>query len=176
MESLRRKSDVVVNVALTIAACLLSAVLIKMLFVGNTPGQRIPAEAPGIKGRHLSIPDLDWSTSKQTLVLVLQTRCHFCNESAPFYQRIARGRVSAKELRLLAVLPESPPEAQRFLGTIGIQVDEVRQSPPAALGVTGTPTMMLVDNSGVVTEAWVGKLSSDKESEIITKLKPSCCE
>ena len=53
---------------------------------------------------------------------------------------------------------------------LGVSVDEVRQLPLDKIGAHGTPTLLLVANTGVVKEAWIGKLSSDKEAEVLSKL------
>lgn len=52
-----------------------------------------PSRAPHsvAAGDHLAnIPSLDWSQHRRTLVLVLNTGCHYCQESVPFYQRLAQ--------------------------------------------------------------------------------------
>ena len=43
-------------------------------------------------------------------------------------------------------------------------ISEVSATTPGALGVKGTPTLLLVNNTGVVTDAWLGKLSAEMES------------
>jgi len=35
----------------------------------------------------------------------------------------------------------------------------------------GTPTILLVDWSGVVTEEWLGKLASEKQDEVLSRLQ-----
>jgi thioredoxin-related protein len=102
------------------------------------------------------------------LILALSTTCHFCTESGPFYQRIAEERAGA---RLIALLPQSIEESRQYLNKLGIEVSEVRQSPTGALGVTGTPTLILVNNEGAVVNFWVGRLPAEKEAEVLSNLK-----
>jgi hypothetical protein len=42
---------------------------------------------------------------------------------------------------------------------------------PASLGVRGTPTLLLVNNTGKIADFWVGKLSPDKEAEGLRRLR-----
>ena len=73
-------------------------------------------------------------------------------------------------LRLVAILPQEVSEGQKYLSEHGVLVDEVKQSPLNAVGVGGTPTLILTNNEGVVTDAWLGKLSTNKEAEVLGKL------
>lgn len=47
-------------------------------------------------------------------------------------------------------------------------IPEVRQAGLDALGVRGTPTLLLINDKGVVIKSWVGRLPIDKEGEVIT--------
>ena len=49
----------------------------------------------------------------------------------------------------------------------GLQCDDVRQAPIGKTWAAGTPTLLLVDQDGVVKRTWVGKLTSDKEREAL---------
>jgi len=114
---------------------------------------------------------VDWSKNSQTLLLALSQNCHFCSESAPFYQRLAEERAQRGNTRLIAVLPQTVGEAQKYLSDLGISVDEVRQAPLSSLGVVGTPTLVLVNRDGIATNVWRGKLPSDIESQVLAKLR-----
>ena len=35
---------------------------------------------------------LDWSQHRRTLLLVLNTGCHFCQDGVPFYQKLIQAR------------------------------------------------------------------------------------
>jgi hypothetical protein len=37
----------------------------------------------------------------------------------------------------------------------------------ASLGTSGTPTLFLLDAHGIVKKVWVGKLSPDREAEVL---------
>jgi hypothetical protein len=73
----------------------------------------------------------------------------------------------------VAVLPQDVSEGRKYLNELGVPINEVRQSTLESLGVGGTPTLILVDNKGAVTDSWVGKLPPDKESEVLGHLQGS---
>jgi hypothetical protein len=122
-------------------------------------------------GHKLSIPGVDWIRNQRTLVLALQTTCHFCSESGPFYQELVRERGKFGNTRILAVLPQTVGESSAYLRTLGVAVDDVKQYTLSEIGVKGTPTLLLVDSEGVVTEAWTGRLQSLAEREVFGRLQ-----
>lgn len=123
------------------------------------------------EGTQISLPGIDWSGSNQTILLALSNKCHFCTESAPFYQRLSSELAQRSDVKLLAVFPQDSNEAKQYLSGLGIQIANVQQATLDSIGVRGTPTLMIVDASGKVKQAWVGKLSPAKESEVLTRLK-----
>jgi thioredoxin-related protein len=167
--SLSRRLEVAANVAIIVVAVLVCFVVVKTYLLGGSARPQ-QSQAPAI-GSKVSVPDVDWGKNGRTLVLVLQKGCHFCAESAPFYQRLVHDTAGREGLRLVAVLPQQVEEGKQYLNGLGVPIDEVRQASPNDLGVQGTPTLLLVDNSGAVTESWVGKVPPDKEAEVLNRLK-----
>lgn len=113
---------------------------------------------------------VDWAANKRTLVLGLQTGCHFCTESAPFFQKLAAA--AAGGTKIVAVLPQSLGDSKQYLAKLSVHVDEIRSAPLADITVIGTPTMLLVDGKGIVRNVWVGKLSEDRQSEVLSAIEP----
>lgn len=165
-----KKLELLVNVAIIIVAMLLGAVLARPLYLLPIPNQPGGVQSTLIKpGTKLSMSGLDWNEGDQTLLMVLSTNCHFCTESSPFYQRLVQQKGGRGDVRLVAVLPQSIIEAQKYLSAHGISVDEVRQSVPGALYANATPTLILVDRTGSVVESWAGKLPPQKELEVLDR-------
>jgi hypothetical protein len=69
-------------------------------------------------------------------------------------------------VRLVALLPQPLQESRTYLDKLGIKVDDVAQSPLNSVGVSGTPTLLLIDNQGAVIDSWVGKLSEGAGEEV----------
>jgi hypothetical protein len=61
-------------------------------------------------------------------------------------------------------------EAQNYLKDKNIGITQVVNNSLTGIGVAATPTLMIVNEKGVVSEYWRGKLSSDREKEVLAKL------
>jgi hypothetical protein len=166
---LSKKIELIANLAIIVVAVLLIGSLIKnyMMPARKEISGGIPL------GSKILIPDIDWASNGQTLLLALQKDCHFCTESAPFYQRLVRETSGYSNVRLVAVLPNVLDEGKQYLNHLGISINEVRQAALDSIGVDGTPTLILVDGNGKVEAAWVGRLSANREEEVLKRLQVS---
>jgi thioredoxin-related protein len=171
MNPIYKRIELIANIAIIVVALLIGVFTVKRyLLPTSQPIQ--PEVESGVKtGVKLTLPAVDWEKNRQTLLLVLSKGCRFCTESAAFYQQLARQRGDRQNVRLVAVLPQEISEGQKYLSELGVTVDEIRQALPSALGARGTPTLILVNSAGLVTDSWVGKLPSDKESEVLNRLQ-----
>ena len=110
----------------------------------------------------------DWAAHDQTLVLGLRKGCHFCEDSAPFYQRlIAQQRQGGSNSTIVAVFPDTADTAKEVLQSEGLGVQAVGGVPLGTMKISGTPTLLLVDRSGTVLNTWIGMLSPRQELEVI---------
>jgi hypothetical protein len=160
------KLETLANLSTVLVSLLLSIVLVKEFLLPRP--QRAFVGRAGVASK-VSLPGVDWARNRRTLVLALSTQCHFCTESAPFFQRVAKA--AGGRVKLLAVLPQPTVDAQNYLREVGVHVDDVRQAPLDSIGVAGTPTLLFVNNSGTVTDVWTGKLSADKQAEVLRALE-----
>jgi thiol-disulfide isomerase/thioredoxin len=168
IDGLTKRVELIANLAIIVVACLLGLTLIKTHFPGQQPQEVITNDKKLTGNASLSSLNIDWKKSDQTLVLILSNTCHFCTESAPFYKKIASNKGSA---RLVAIFPQSVEEGRAYLTRLDIDVDEVRQFRLESIGVEGTPTLLLINSSGVVTERWVGRLMPDQELVVLRALE-----
>ncbi len=172
--SIARILEMGANAAIIIAAILFSTVLMKSSLLPSatpTPTDKLPppiTQGMMQKGNIISIPNLAWPRSGQTLLLALSTGCHFCTDSAPFYQRISKEHGAT---HLVAVFPEEISQGEKYLTKLGVKVDEVKQASFGELGISGTPTLVLVDNAGKVISVWEGALPPNRETEVLGRLK-----
>ena len=126
-----------------------------------------------IAGTNVALPGFDWSESDKTVVLALSSKCHFCSESAPFYQRLNDEVAQHTGARLIAVFPQEVGEAKQYLSALGVKIGDVRNATLNSIGVNGTPTLVIIDSKGRVEQSWVGKLSPEREAEVISRVKTS---
>ena len=171
-DRLLKKTELVANLAIIIVAILLGGVLVKRyLLTNNIAFDERKADLSIPIGTKVSLPEVDWTKNSRTLLLVLSKDCRFCSESAQFYQRLAREMEGGADIRLVAVLPQEISEGKKYLSDLGVSVNEIKQSSLGSLGVAGTPTLILVNNTGEVVGSWVGRLSPDGETEVLNLLK-----
>ena len=100
MDTPRRTSklEIIANLATILVSLLLSVVLIRVfLLPPPVPATSRPGPRVGMSIKD-SLPGVDWAKNKRTLVLAISTKCHFCTESAPFFQLIDKEK--AKDLAL----------------------------------------------------------------------------
>ena len=161
---LAKKIELAANIGIVIVA-----VLAIILFIRNYTQRQGDLQRTVALGSKFALKNVDWKAADKNLVFAVSTTCHFCTESAPFYRKLVE-QCKQQHVHTVAVLPQTPAEAQAYLSGEGVTVDEIRQSPLSALDVSGTPTLVLVDQTGIVKHVWVGKLPSTKENEVVTTL------
>ena len=167
-DRLSRITELLVNGSILAVALLLAMVLVKYYLLPNT---REPSAGPQLRaGMSLSLPNLDWKTDQQTVLLVLSKNCHYCTESGPFYRRLVQQAATNNHNRVIAAFPQDVTTGRNYLTSLDISIDEIMQVSPVSVGTPATPTLVLLDNRGVIKDVWVGKLSSEKEAEVLARL------
>lgn len=166
MSKLKQRIEFLANVAIIVVAIAICAVLVKQYFFDKpAPTSRKPTV-----GAKIELPGVDLSSNEKTLLLVLQEGCRYCTESGPFYQKLAQETANkGGQVKLVAVLPQVPDEGRRYLSGLGVPVAEVAQASLDSLSVGGTPTLIMV-NRGTVADVWVGKLDTEEEAQVLSKL------
>jgi hypothetical protein len=104
------------------------------------------------------------------LLLVVSTSCHFCKDSLPFYKQLTEA--AHGKLGVIAVLPQSQPEAREFLRNAGVETSQIVSASPDNVGARGTPTLLLVGKNGAIEHAWLGKLDVKGEQEVLSLVAP----
>ncbi len=190
MHNSYRKLQYASSISLIVIAVLLLVITVKMFFPtspsitfanASRPNQAMPVSNVNSRpanepaqitpvGKTVPMENIDWKSGKKTLIMYVSTTCHFCNESSPFYKRLVEKYSDGKNIRLVAVMPQPVEEARTHLKNLGVNIQDVYSSPLSSIGVTATPTLLLVDQNGVVSETWRGKLTSDRETEVLNKL------
>lgn len=168
--------EILTQSALVLVALVVSLVLIKNYLLTPASGggkqQQAVSGQPDSNpvGSTLSVTGVDWTRSRQTLVLALQKGCRYCSESAPFYQRLVRDYADAEKTRLVAVLPNDVETGRGYLESLDVPIQEVRQAALSSIKVKGTPTLLLVNQSGEVVAYWRGKLTQAGEADVLRRM------
>lgn len=160
---MKAKLEAIANVAVILVALAVGyVVLMRYVAPAHTPrsvsaGDLLPA-----------IPSLDWGQRRHTLVLALNTGCHFCELSVPLYQKLAIAQQPIREdLEVVAVFPNDLDMVRRFMTRENLRIRSVSAVPLDRLRVEATPTIILVNSSGRVERSWVGTLTSRQELDVL---------
>jgi hypothetical protein len=95
MTVILKRIELLANTAIIIIAVLLASVLIKN-YLWQSNSLQSSSKAPTtlgqdtVAGQKINLTDIDWQKNRQTLLLILSTKCRFCTESAPFYQQLVK--------------------------------------------------------------------------------------
>jgi hypothetical protein len=152
--------EIAANVAIIVVAVVIVIVFVRNYFSASKTSP--PTIAAGAR---LTGQPVNWHDSPKNVVLVLSTTCHFCKESSGFYRKLVED--CRNHARTVAFFPQTPQEAQAYLKAEDVQVDEIKHADFHLLEIGGTPTLLLVDNKGIVQKVWLGKLSEAKEKEVL---------
>jgi thioredoxin-related protein len=167
MSKVYQKLEMTANILIIVVSIILIGFFVqRYLFVGSAP---MPTAKIPVIGKKLAIADVDFSKSSKNVFLVLSKGCHFCSESAEFYKKLI-AETKGSNINLIAILPQEKKEAEEYLNGLGIQGIEIRQSQLNSLDVSGTPTILVLDNNGEVSNYWTGKLPPSEEKEVFDKL------
>ncbi|HKD79163.1 MAG TPA: redoxin family protein [Candidatus Angelobacter sp.] len=159
-----KKIELAANIGIVI-----TAVLVIILFVRNYAQRQNDPTRTVALGSKFALKNVNWQANNRNLVFAVSTTCHYCTESADFYRKLVE-QCRQQHVHTVAVLPQSQAEAQVYLGGEGVTVDEIRQAPLSELDIAGTPTLVLVDQTGIVKHVWEGKLPSAEEEDVVTTL------
>lgn len=159
-----------------VLVCLVASGLLLEKRFGGTRRATIPVGPSLLPGKTISLPGVSWGQAKKTLVVAMQTQCHFCEESMPLYQKLseaarkrAPGRADAS-FSLVFTSPERKEVVDKYLASYGVLPSVVLQADIARMGVLGTPTLLVVDSKGSVQEVFRGRLSESNERRLVTLL------
>jgi len=169
MNNLNKGINLALNLMIALVLVCIGVVVIKHYW---HPGRSaVPPRDYGVPvGSKVPLPDIDWEKNGQTLLLVLDTGCQYCTASAPFYQQMVRETAHNRSIQLVATFPQEISKSKQYLNEHNVPIDEVRQSSLNALGVKGTPTLILVNNKAEVLRSWPGQLSPEAEKEVLLKI------
>ncbi len=172
-DSTMKRVEFVTNISLITVALLISVILIKKGFWGDS--ERPDSRRGPTTGTLISLPGVEWANHRKTILLVISTECSFCSGSAPFYRQLADEISRNRDARLIALLPQERTEGKNYLTELKVPVEEVLQLMPDSIIISGFPTILIVDSKGIVEDAWVGQLAPDQESEVLSRLKCEDC-
>ena len=176
MTGLRKTTRVLDGVIITVVIVLLS-------LVADDPRSTSRGPASGTSdstawpelirpGARLVLPGIEWSDSARNIFLLVSSTCPACNESVAFYRDLANLVQELPRTRLLAAAADGADRVRDWAKTHAIPYDAmVELENPILFGFTLTPTLLLVDDKGVVTDVLLRRLAADEESLVMRRLR-----
>jgi hypothetical protein len=122
-----------------------------------------------LRGKAVHLTSAVLAQDQKTVILYLSTTCHFCQESQPFYRRLIEAK-NQTPFKIIAVFPQSVDTTTKYLDLNNIKVDQILNASLSSLGIDGTPTLLIVGGDGAILDSWRGKLTAERENEVLAKL------
>ena len=170
---MKAKVELAANVLVILLAVVIGSVFLRDRFAsGPGPNEvKVGDQLPGL-------PAYNWKAHDHTLVLALRNGCHFCEDSMPFYRRLAKLEQSNQiGVHVIAVFPDAPAVVRQVVETQQLTIEVVPGLELSQVKVQATPTLMLVDEQGRVSKVWMGELPAAEETEVIAAIsKPPTVE
>jgi hypothetical protein len=95
-----------------------------------------------------------------------------------FYRRLVSSRPAGCDVKLVVLGPsgrDTHSDTDGYLSENRLAVDGVEIVNFSGLGVSSTPTLVLVDpSSRIVRGAWVGRLSEDQDDKVLSEVRSMC--
>jgi len=161
----RANIELTAQVIIALAVVVAAGTLVKRTFF---PGAGTPNLPRISAGERLSVPNVDWKQNQKSLVFFLKNDCPYCTTSAPFYRQLIED-ASKRNVKCVAILPNSADEARKYLQYLELPIENIQTGSLSSYKISGTPTVLFVDNEGIVRSAWFGA-APEREQEMRSKL------
>jgi hypothetical protein len=148
--------------------CLCSVRAYNELWAPTGSGARSGNMARAYLGKRVSIDNGSEQARPVTVAVAMTTACVFCKASAPFYRKLLAQ--AGTSVNYIALMPEEAPRAKAYLeGDLGLNFRLVTDK-LVGVEIKSTPTLLVLDHDGIVTNAWVGLLPPSGEAEVVAAL------
>jgi thioredoxin-related protein len=163
---LKHHLEIATNMAVVLVAVVVLTMFAREFFKRLEKPEIQPGLQRGLKLDKL--PEGVTRHSNLTLIMVMSTTCHYCNESVSFYNQLAEMHSKANtSVALVAVFPNSTDQVKSYAEQQHLKLPTVAAMDFRSLNVTATPTLILIDSDGRVRDFWIGKLSKEEEHQVI---------
>jgi thiol-disulfide isomerase/thioredoxin len=161
----------ITHISLIAVCCLAASVILH----DQVAARSVPAAGSAVgdlplDGSTVTLKDISWTKSTQTVVLFMSAHCHWCQKSVPLYQAVSALHKTAGGFQFVVVSNDPPGQTESFLKENSIEVDKVLSPVPGSLGIRGTPTILLVDQSGKVSFSHKGMMAKAIDDQFLKRL------
>lgn len=155
-----------------IVGCLVASLARHVATRPLPPHKPVQSRAPLLRvNAHFGLQGIKWNTTQRTIVLFMNTACDACEQSSDLYRTLSEHIRQRHDIRLVVISAEDSLPVSKWLIRHKIRPQYVAQaSSPSSLGLLVTPTLLLVDNNGDVSDMLVTRLSHDEETQLWSRL------
>lgn len=119
-----------------------------------------------------SLGAISYGKAPATVVLALQIGCHYCEESMPFYVALAAEERKTGAFRTVVVMPDEPAAAEGYLRDHRLPFPVISdENMFSTWRLRGTPTLLVIDNRGLIRGDYSGALTLDKQGSVFASLR-----
>ncbi len=124
------------------------------------------------RGARVVLPNVQWHDGVRTIVLLASATCPACNDGIAFYKHLGDYVRDLPEMRFVIAAVDDMETVKTWADTHGVRHDVVVEMRDAiSHGFTLTPTLLVMDDDGVVTDVLLGRLSKFEESMLWGRLR-----
>lgn len=157
--------NIAANLALAISAIIFVSLFIqRYVFSPRT-------EASPTPGTVISFNGFSPVKDRKSVILFYMKGCKHCEASAEFHQRIVLGAQRANH-QVIFVFPSNSSSLESYLTDLGFPNVTILNTEFSAIGVSGTPSIVVTDGEGEILGSWMGRLSRESEQQVLQVLAP----
>lgn len=155
MRNIRANIETGAQIIIAIAVVAIAIVVVKRYVAPPQLKNDGVEQARMLVGTRINGPNVDWEQNKNSLVFFLKKDCIYCEASAHFYRQLIDD-ASQRNVKWLAILPNSVDEGKEYVRSLELPIENVKSAPLSAYKISGTPSLLFVDDQGMVKGVWVG--------------------
>jgi rhodanese-related sulfurtransferase/thioredoxin-related protein len=157
----RVRINVLANVILAVAVA-----VFLFTFGWQMVRERLSMVSASQKGNRIEISGIKFSESDQTLLLVLNKDCKFCQQETPFYHSLST-QARTKRVGFIVAFQDDIEQGRKYLSDGNIVASNIIRVRLDSINVEGTPTLFLLNKDGEIVGKWAGTLSEAAHDYII---------
>ncbi len=161
------------NFATNILVVIVGTALIGLLVYRTFFEKLNPVEAPLLKAgdSFKGVQEINFSKSRNTVLLALDTTCSYCDLSIPFYKKIIAKSNQNPGTRVIALFDNSRAEVEDYLREHELDVEFITNAGLVMTKVDMTPTIILIDTNRIITTSYEGVLQEKQEQDLFEVLE-----
>jgi hypothetical protein len=135
----------------------------------------IPPDPPPAEGKAGSLVgqvfqgNLKAQQGRTLIVLAVQPGCRFCTQSAEAFKYL-QARAPSLKADITVLTPGDVIQAKQYMSTLGVEDFSIYQTQLDQVGISGTPTVLVVSDRGTVTQARAGALDTVHAKQILKNI------